>query len=97
MFKNYIKYLKDNPKDYWFKRKLFGWGWTPATWQGWLVILAYFVLVIAFARTAGKTAGKGSFFGFWLSLVILTAALIFIAYLKGEKPRWQWGISKKKK
>lgn len=96
MFKNYIKYLKDNPKGYWFKRKLYGWGWTPATWQGWLVILAYLVLIIAFARTAGKTVGKGSFSGFWLSLVILTAALIFIAYLKGEKPHWQWGSKKKK-
>jgi hypothetical protein len=34
MFKKYIEYLKDNPQGYWFKRKVWGWGWTPVTWQG---------------------------------------------------------------
>lgn len=33
MFKNYLDYIRDNPHGYWFKRKLYGWGWTPVTWQ----------------------------------------------------------------
>jgi len=37
MLKKYIAYLKDNPKRYWFKAKMYGWGWTPVKWQDWLV------------------------------------------------------------
>ena len=29
MLKQYIAYLKDNPQGYWFKAKLYGWGWVP--------------------------------------------------------------------
>ena len=38
MFKESIAYLKDNPHGYWFKAKLYGWGWVPVKWQGWLVV-----------------------------------------------------------
>ncbi|HYC83050.1 MAG TPA: hypothetical protein VEB60_00680, partial [Candidatus Paceibacterota bacterium] len=44
---NYLRYAKDNPQRLWFKRKLYGWGWTPVTWQGWLAVLAYAGLVIS--------------------------------------------------
>ena len=31
---------------YWFPAKTYGWGWgIPATWQGWTVSLAFFVLL----------------------------------------------------
>ena len=30
MIKEYIAYLKDNPQGYWFKARLYGWGWAPA-------------------------------------------------------------------
>lgn len=47
MLQKYLSYLHDNPKGYWFKAKPFGWGWTPVTWQGWLVILVYIALILA--------------------------------------------------
>ena len=25
----------------WFRRKTFGWGWTPAGWEGWLATLLF--------------------------------------------------------
>ena len=31
---------------YWFVRKQFGYGWVPATWEGWLVLTLFFVLFI---------------------------------------------------
>jgi hypothetical protein len=31
MIEEYKKYLKDNPEVYWFKAKLYGWGWFPVT------------------------------------------------------------------
>jgi hypothetical protein len=33
-------------KPEWFTYKLFGWGIRPKTWQGWLYILAWIILVI---------------------------------------------------
>jgi len=25
----------------WFKSKTFGWRWTPATWEGWVIVIGY--------------------------------------------------------
>lgn len=92
MIKEYIEYIKDNPQKLWFKRKLYGWGWTPATWQGWLITFLYVVLLFLFALTIDEnSSSREIIFTFFLPLVILTSTLIRIAYKKGEKPRWQWG------
>lgn len=78
--------------DIWFKRKLYGWGWRPATWQGWFVLLMY-VLGIVFFSLLTQGRDSALFIGllFILPVVLLTALLIFICYRKGEEPRWQWG------
>ncbi len=93
IFSRYIAYLKDNQEGYWFKRKIFGWGWTPATWQGWLVTLVFLGAVILFALTIDESSsGKEMVFTFFLPVAILTSAFLRIAYKRGEKPKWQWGI-----
>ncbi|MEO8637411.1 MAG: hypothetical protein ABI430_00730 [Candidatus Taylorbacteria bacterium] len=99
MLKEYIAYLKDNPKGYWFKAKLYGWGWTPATWQGWLVLAVFLALItLNFFRTDST---QNSISDFLISFVpqtaILVLALIGICYLTGEKPKWQWGLNKQEK
>ena len=33
-------------------------------------------------------------FTFFLPIALLTAALIRIAYSKGEPPKWMWGLPK---
>lgn len=76
----------------WFRRKLYGWGWTPASWEGWAVTLLFIAGVVAFGLTIDKSSsGKEVFFTFILPLCFLTGTFIRIAYRKGEKPRWQWG------
>jgi hypothetical protein len=94
MIKEYITYLKDNPEHFWFKRKLYGWGWTPATWEGWIVILVYLVCVIVPTRALvmlARANGDDMPPPFKLiPLVVFTTILIVICYKKGEKPRWQW-------
>lgn len=88
----YIKYAQDNPKHLWFKRKLFGWGWTPVTWQGWLVIAVYIGLVVLFSLTIDESSPPREIaFTFILPVAALTVLLIRIAYRTGETPRWQWG------
>lgn len=100
MFKEYLTYIKDNPQQYWFKAKLYGWGWTPATWQGWLVISVYAALIVIMSllredSIPGNPDSGSNFLVFALPIILLTALLIFICYKKGEKPRWQWGPPKK--
>ncbi len=93
MIKEYIKYLQDNPHGYWFKRKLYGWGWTPATWQGWLTLFLFVTLVVFFSLTIDRTSSKSEvFFTFFLPVLLLTVTFIRICYKKGEAPKWQWGI-----
>lgn len=95
-----MQYLKDNPQGYWFKAKLYGWGWVPATWQGWLVIVAYiiFILALVFIREEdipGNPDSGSNFLTFAGPLIVLTVLLLVVVYKKGERPRWQWGPPKK--
>lgn len=80
-------------KKLWFKRKAYGWGWTPATWQGWLVVLAYIVIVTKnFVRIDRVSHSvSDTLISFVPETIIATIILIIICYLTGEKPRWQWG------
>lgn len=96
----YIDYLRDNPEGYWFKRKLYGWGWTPARWQGWVVIAVYVLAILGLVLTKekdipGNPDSGSNLLAFALPIILLTIVLIIITYKKGEKPRWQWGHPKK--
>ncbi|MEN9582878.1 MAG: hypothetical protein RL641_832 [Candidatus Parcubacteria bacterium] len=85
----------DTKNTFWFKRKLYGYGWVPATWQGWLVLVVYLVAVWLFALTIDENSPtRESVFTFFLPMALLTATLLRICYQKGEKPRWQWGKHK---
>ena len=96
VLKQYIEYLKNNPEGYWFKRKLYGWGWTPATWQGWLVLAVFVVLMIlnAFRVDAGSHSVSDVLINFIPQTFALVLLLIFVCFKTGEKPRWQWGSKK---
>jgi len=73
----------------WFRRKRFGWGWIPASKEGWLVTVLFILIVFYITRYVGTDPVL-----FWGYLVLSIAALIIIAYKTGEKPRWQWGKNK---
>lgn len=82
-------------KKLWFKRKRYGWGWYPVSWQGWLVTVLYAAIVIALGFTVDETSpAREQMFTFFLPVLIVTFALIRICYAKGERPRWQWGDKK---
>lgn len=82
-------------KKIWFKRKIYGWGWYPATWQGWLVTAVYIAVILASAATVDEgSPAREVAFTFALPVILATVAFIRIAYKKGEAPRWQWGKKK---
>jgi hypothetical protein len=79
-------------KNIWFKRKWYGWGWYPATWQGWCITVLYIALVVLFGLTLDESSPPQEIaFTFGIPVLLLTITFIQIAYRTGEKPRWQWG------
>lgn len=88
---DHINYLKDNPKGYWFKRKLYGWGWTPATKQGWISTLLYIIFVFGVAVYSENNPGALSVDKVAASLILATILFLVLVWKTGEPPRWQWG------
>jgi len=89
----YRQYAKNNPQGYWFKRKLYGWGWVPVTWQGLLSVVVYAALIaVIFVRVDARShSGSDTLYGIFVPFVILTAVFLWLCWKKGERPRWQWG------
>jgi hypothetical protein len=78
------------PKNYWFPVKTYGWGWgCPNCWQGWVVILAYVVLLGGGALVIEHSRRFAQFLTFYS--VALSVVLVAVCWWKGEPPRWQWG------
>ena len=76
-------------RKYWFPAKRYGWGWgVPSTWQGWVVLVVYVVLVLGGIPFVLVSIGHLAYMAY---VAILTAALVAICWLTGEPPRWRWG------
>lgn len=78
---------------YWFKRRRYGWGWTPSTWQGWVLLALMIVLVvlpIPFLPT-GQDDGAPNPWGYLFYVCVVVAVFVLTAIKKGPKPHWRWG------
>ena len=94
-FREYVQYIKDNPEGYWFKRKLHGYGWTPARREGWLVLLVYLVFVLGLViLQAPNTSDEDVISNIVIPVAIATILLVVISWKKGEPLKWQWGKSR---
>jgi hypothetical protein len=78
---------------YWFKPKIFGYGATPVTWEGWLLATGYLVFVLF--MTLGLLGREPSvvLWVLWVVVIVaVTAAMTWLARLKTEGEwRWRWG------
>lgn len=86
--------MSGNAKKLWFKRRRYGWGWTPVSWQGWVIILIFLViLLIATLFLPAKPAipSGGEILFFCIVVFIDITGLLVVSYLKGPMPRWRWG------
>lgn len=81
------------PGGYWFRAKLYGWGWTPVSWQGWVLTMIYLVLIAREFLNVDKTSHSGSdtLIAFALPFIFITVLFLSICWTKGERPRWRWG------
>ena len=79
----------------WFRAKVYGWGWYPASIEGWLVMALFVVGVGAdiFVLKHRLVAGDpgAAWMGFYAVLAVLVAALVAVCWMTGERPRWHWG------
>lgn len=74
----------------WFRARTFGgWGWTPVTWQGWLVTIFFIGLFIATPAFVKKyfpnsDPKRGSIV---LGLILVEVLLlVLVCYFTGDKP-----------
>lgn len=78
-----------NDSRYWFPAKRYGWGWgLPITWQGWVVLALYFVL-LALGTWLLPPHANPHHFGIFLA--VISGLLLWVCKLKGEPPAWRWG------
>ncbi len=71
---------------YWFKTHKRGIVLYPSTWQGWLVIVLYFaVMIYTFVQIDGSSHSvSDTLINFVPRAFLFSAMLICISYLKGE-------------
>ncbi|MDE0538183.1 MAG: hypothetical protein OXH94_05575 [Rhodospirillales bacterium] len=75
---------------YWFTAKEYGWGWSPATWEGWTVTGVFVLSVVAWAFVAPP---KKSLKKFLFGVGACAFVFIGIAWATGEPAEWRWGAS----
>lgn len=80
---------------YWFKRRRFGYGWTPATQEGWLALAVYLGAILGGAIVLGALTTDDppgwTTAVYLLIVLVLTVAFFAIALKKGPAPKWRWG------
>lgn len=80
-------------KPVWFRAKKYGWGWTPITWQGWIIVILYLAILygLFFIIDQDSHSVSDTLFSFVIPLIPLTTLFLWICYKKGERPHWRWG------
>lgn len=88
-------------KKLWFKSKTAAWGWTPASWEGWVVMSVFTILYLAqtifftmmIIRQTQHSPVNASemvdlMLEFMTTSLFLLLILFYIIHLKGEKLPW---------
>ncbi len=83
-----------NSTKYWFKRRRYGYGWVPVTWQGWLTVAGFIGALLGAAYIVKDapddeiTREVGLFF---LIVAVAIFGLLGICKAKAPKAKWRWG------
>ncbi|MCR4329930.1 MAG: hypothetical protein NUV65_05295 [Candidatus Roizmanbacteria bacterium] len=84
-----------NKQIYWFKRKRYGYGWVPTTWQGVVTIIIFLFVVIFSSTILLKDVEKNTYqpeVGTFILIVSISILILLgISYKMGPPPRWRWG------
>lgn len=76
---------------YWFKQKRYGFGASPATWEGWAFTGAYVALLLLGSAWMAA-APEARALSYFTIAAILTIAFVAISWRTTEGGwRWRWG------
>lgn len=67
----------------------------PSTWQGWVLILGYLILVLSpllFITDELEAENTAYVWAYLIFVFLFTITLVTISALKGPKAKWRWGI-----
>lgn len=79
---------------YWFRKrrglwsKDLGWGWMPITWEGYVVVGLFFILIGVVAHSTGMLSGEVSLaagFMFLAAVLILISFAAIVSRVKTEQ------------
>jgi len=74
-------------KKIWFKKKRFGLGWRPVTWEGWAIIVGFVAIEVwNFMRIdAVSHSNSDTLRPFIIQTFLLMIVLVVICYSRSEK------------
>ena len=84
----------DKKQTYWFKRRRYGYGWTPVTWQGWLAVVVFLAIVLSSAsilEAAERNTYSSDMLLYYALIAVAVLLLLAISFIKGPSPKWRWG------
>ena len=80
---------------YWFKQRRFGFGATPVTWQGWVFVLVFLVVVLgcmSLVMLAGSYNSPAGAIAALIGILAALAVMMVVGWRKTEGGwRWRWG------
>jgi uncharacterized membrane protein YagU involved in acid resistance len=84
---------------YWFRPKKYGYGATPANWQGWVATFAMLTLLLGSIWAMNYLIDHSDFAG-WLIWAAVVAAITlgFVEFSRRKTDgqwRWRWGAENK--
>ncbi|MEO7904693.1 MAG: hypothetical protein ABIR91_02775 [Candidatus Saccharimonadales bacterium] len=86
--------MRNDRKKYIMKRRRYGYGWTPTTWQAWVLIGAQLAIILTAAMTLPAKPAQpsaGELIRFTIIGGSALTTIILISYLLGPSPKWRWG------
>jgi uncharacterized membrane protein YjgN (DUF898 family) len=85
--------LDNAMNEFWFKPKTFGYGATPTTWQGWALVVLYFVIIaIVSAVMVDREGPIAAWIGWAVIVSVITILASRIMRHRTDGPwRWRWG------
>lgn len=86
--------MKSTEKQYWFKRRQYGYGWTPVSVEGWLTVVIFISLLIGsslllFEESVDSTLSD--LITFFAVAFVITFVTFWISSKHGPEPKWRWG------
>ena len=76
---------------YWFKPKMFGYGSTPITWEGWALVIVFIIYLLAISQLL-----KEKHIVIYFVYFIIGIIAIFVVSKNRTKEEWDWNWGRKK-